>query len=201
MIHNYLKDTGLNRNIFDQIIHIYCWLPAAGPVIEKIEIEIQVGEKAAEKIIKVINMSQEEETIEAKNVLMKLKNILVPGLKNATRSSSSSSSSRALKSRSSSSSSSSKSSSRVSSISSQSSSSSSRRRSKLVDTNASLNKKSKRVSSSSSSRSSSRSSSQSSSSSSSSRMSKVRPVFLSKYFNLGKKEQRHHMKYIALCSN
>nr|AAK15157.1 vitellogenin B [Melanogrammus aeglefinus] len=80
--------------------------PAAGPVIEKIEVEIQVGEKAVEKVIKVINRSQEEETIEEKNVLLKLKKILVPGLRNATRSSSSSSSSSSLKSSSSSSSSS-----------------------------------------------------------------------------------------------
>ncbi|XP_060889626.1 vitellogenin 2 [Labrus mixtus] len=66
---------------------------AAGPVIEKIEIDIQVGDEAAEKIIKVINMSEEEEILEDKNVLMKLKKILVPGLKNTTARSSSSSSS------------------------------------------------------------------------------------------------------------
>uniref|UniRef100_A0A668A1Y2 Uncharacterized protein n=1 Tax=Myripristis murdjan TaxID=586833 RepID=A0A668A1Y2_9TELE len=98
--------------------------PAAGPVIEKIEIEVQVGDKAAEKIIKVINMSGEEETLEEKNVLLKLKKILVPGLKNGTRSSSSSSSSR---------SSSRLSSAATSSVSSKSSSSSSSRRtSKMV---------------------------------------------------------------------
>ncbi|XP_070687930.1 vitellogenin-2-like [Pempheris klunzingeri] len=62
--------------------------PAAGPVIEKIEIEIQIGDKAAEKIIKVINLSEEEEIIEDKNVLMKLKKILAPV---SSRSSSSSS--------------------------------------------------------------------------------------------------------------
>uniref|UniRef100_A0A3Q3GPF5 Vitellogenin-like n=1 Tax=Labrus bergylta TaxID=56723 RepID=A0A3Q3GPF5_9LABR len=66
---------------------------AAGPVIEKIEIDIQVGDEAAEKIIKVINLSEEEEILEDKNVLMKLKKILVPGLKNTTASSSCSSSS------------------------------------------------------------------------------------------------------------
>ncbi|XP_018528704.1 vitellogenin-2 [Lates calcarifer] len=93
--------------------------PAAGPVIEKIEIEIQVGDKAAEKIIKVINLSEEEEIIENRNVLQKLKNILVPSLKNSTVVSSSSSSSRSLSSRSSSS---------RSSISSSSSSSSSSHR-------------------------------------------------------------------------
>uniref|UniRef100_A0A3P8VY26 Vitellogenin-2-like n=1 Tax=Cynoglossus semilaevis TaxID=244447 RepID=A0A3P8VY26_CYNSE len=73
--------------------------PAEGPVIEKIEIEIQVGDKAAEKIVRVINMSEEEEVVEDKNVLMRLRKILIPGLKNATAvSSSSSSSSRASKS-------------------------------------------------------------------------------------------------------
>ncbi|XP_034085810.1 vitellogenin-2-like [Gymnodraco acuticeps] len=94
--------------------------PADGPVIEKIEIEIQVGEKAAEKIIKVINMSEEEEVIEDKNVLMKLREILVPGLNNRSSSSSSSSSSRSSLSSS------------ASSISS-SESSSSKRKSNMVD--------------------------------------------------------------------
>ncbi|XP_028259820.1 vitellogenin-2-like isoform X2 [Parambassis ranga] len=131
--------------------------PVAGPVIEKVEIEIQVGDKAAEKIVKVINISQEEEILEDKNVLMKLKKILVPGLKNATGASSSSSSSRSSSSRLSVSSS-------VSSKSS--SSSSSRHRSKMVDVNAPISKKSKRASSSSASSQSRRSSSSSSSSSS-----------------------------------
>ena len=93
-------------------------IAAAGPVVERIEIEIQLGEKAAEKILKVINMSEEEEILEDKNILMKLKKILVPGLKNSTASSSSSSSSA--------SSSSSSSSSRRKMVSSSSSSSSSR---------------------------------------------------------------------------
>uniref|UniRef100_A0A8D0ARZ0 Phosvitin n=1 Tax=Sander lucioperca TaxID=283035 RepID=A0A8D0ARZ0_SANLU len=74
--------------------------PAAGPVVEKIEIEVQVGDRAAEKILKVINLSEEEEILEDKNVLMKLKKILVPGLKNSTAVSSSSSSSRSISSRS-----------------------------------------------------------------------------------------------------
>uniref|UniRef100_UPI0037E7E08B vitellogenin-2-like n=1 Tax=Semicossyphus pulcher TaxID=241346 RepID=UPI0037E7E08B len=129
--------------------------PAAGPVIEKIEIEIQVGEKAREKIIKVINLSEEEEILEDKNVLMKLKKILVPGLKNS--SSSSSSSSRSSSSRSSVS----------SSASSKSSSSSSRAKSKTVDLVDPINITSKRVKSRSSSSSSSRSSLRSRSSSSS----------------------------------
>ncbi|XP_067452945.1 vitellogenin-2-like isoform X2 [Thunnus thynnus] len=143
-------------------------VPVAGPVIEKIEIEIQVGDKAAEKIIKVINVSEEEEILEDKNVLMKLKKILVPGLKNRT--SSSSSSSRSLSSRSSSSRSSSSRSSRSSSVSSSasssvssksSSSSSSRRKSKMVDVAALGSKASKKLSRHSSSASSSQSSSSS----------------------------------------
>ncbi|KAM7387896.1 hypothetical protein PAMP_024107 [Pampus punctatissimus] len=144
-----------------------CWLrllqAIAGPVIEKIEIEIQVGDKAAEKIIKVINMSEEEEIIEDKNVLMRLKKILVPGLKNIT--SSSSSSSRSVSSRSSSSRSSRSSRSKISSSSSSShasssSSSSAKRKSKMVDIIASpASKASKRLRSRSSSASSSRSSS------------------------------------------
>uniref|UniRef100_A0A8D3C385 Vitellogenin domain-containing protein n=1 Tax=Scophthalmus maximus TaxID=52904 RepID=A0A8D3C385_SCOMX len=118
--------------------------PAAGPVIEKIEIEVHVGDKAAEKIIKVINLSEEEEILEDKNVLMKLKKILVPGLKNRTASSSSSSSSR----------SSSSSSSRSTSVSSKSSSSSSSRRQSKMSSSRSSS------SSSSSSRSSALSKSQ-----------------------------------------
>uniref|UniRef100_A0A3P8W3Z2 Vitellogenin-2-like n=1 Tax=Cynoglossus semilaevis TaxID=244447 RepID=A0A3P8W3Z2_CYNSE len=111
--------------------------PAEGPVIEKIEIEIQVGDKAAEKIVRVINMSEEEEVVEDKNVLMRLRKILIPGLKNATAvSSSSSSSSRASKSSSVSS---------ASSSSSRSSSHSSQRHSKVVDAAAPISKRSKRA--------------------------------------------------------
>uniref|UniRef100_A0A8C3AYQ0 Vitellogenin domain-containing protein n=1 Tax=Cyclopterus lumpus TaxID=8103 RepID=A0A8C3AYQ0_CYCLU len=78
--------------------------PADGPAIENIQIELQVGEKAADKIIKVITMS-EEERLDDKSVLMKLKKILVSGPRNTTSSSSSSSSSHSLSSGSSSSSS------------------------------------------------------------------------------------------------
>lgn len=131
-------------------------IAAAGPVIEKIEIEIQVGDKAVEKIIKVINLSEEEEILEDKNVLMKLKKILIPGLKNKTTSSSSSSSR---------------------SLSSSSSSSSSRHKSKMVNVDP-IGKRSKRLSSSSSSRSSfsSRSSSSIASSSRSSLQSSSRSI-------------------------
>uniref|UniRef100_A0A8C3AJW8 Phosvitin n=1 Tax=Cyclopterus lumpus TaxID=8103 RepID=A0A8C3AJW8_CYCLU len=104
--------------------------PADGPAIENIQIELQVGEKAADKIIKVITMS-EEERLDDKSVLMKLKKILVSGPRNTTSSSSSSSSSHSLSSGSSSSSSRSSSS---KSSSSSSSSSSSHRNSKQVNT-------------------------------------------------------------------
>uniref|UniRef100_H3BVT1 Vitellogenin 2 n=1 Tax=Tetraodon nigroviridis TaxID=99883 RepID=H3BVT1_TETNG len=106
---------------------------ASGPSIENIEIEIQVGDKAAEKVLKTINLSEEEEVLEDKTVLMKLQKILIPGLKNSSSSSSSSS-------RSSSSSSASK----------PSSSSSSHHKSKMVDVNSPIFKKSKKSSSSSS---------------------------------------------------
>uniref|UniRef100_A0A7N9AXN3 Vitellogenin-2-like n=1 Tax=Mastacembelus armatus TaxID=205130 RepID=A0A7N9AXN3_9TELE len=77
--------------------------PAPGPVIEKVEIEIQIGDKAAEKIIKVINWSDDGKPLEDKNVLMKLKKILVPRPNNSTTNLYSSSSSRSQSSRSSSS--------------------------------------------------------------------------------------------------
>uniref|UniRef100_A0A672JNY0 Uncharacterized protein n=1 Tax=Salarias fasciatus TaxID=181472 RepID=A0A672JNY0_SALFA len=67
--------------------------PATGTAVEKIEVEIQVGQRSADKIMKVISRSEEEEILESKNVLLKLKKILIPGLNNGTSSSSSSSSS------------------------------------------------------------------------------------------------------------
>ena len=65
-----------------------------GEEIVKLEMEIQVGAKAAEKLIKQINLS-EEEILVGRPALMKLKKILAPGLKNGSSSSSSSSSSSA----------------------------------------------------------------------------------------------------------
>uniref|UniRef100_A0AAQ6AJD0 Phosvitin n=1 Tax=Amphiprion ocellaris TaxID=80972 RepID=A0AAQ6AJD0_AMPOC len=143
--------------------------PVQGPAIERIEFEVQVGEKAAEKIIKVINQREEEETLEDKNVLLKLKKILVPGPRNNTaKSSSSSSSSRSSSSSKSRSSSISSSDSTSFSVSSQSSSSRSvsRPRSGAVDVRHPV-PNSKKSSSSSSRRSSRRSSSSSSGASSS----------------------------------
>ncbi|XP_070817970.1 vitellogenin-1-like isoform X2 [Chaetodon trifascialis] len=71
---------------------VLSWKPIEGEVIERLEMEVQVGPKAAEKLIKQINLS-EEEIAEGRPVLMKLKKILAPRLKNATSRSSSSSSS------------------------------------------------------------------------------------------------------------
>ncbi|XP_041646657.1 vitellogenin-1-like [Cheilinus undulatus] len=147
--------------------------PIEGEVYERVELEVQVGPKAAEKLIKQINLSKEE-IVDNRPVLMKLKKILAPGVKNGSLSSSSSSSSR--------SSLSSSSSSRSSSVSSRSSSSSSSRSSSVSSRSSSS--RSSSVSSRSSKLTSSRSSSasnlaslfsaSSSSSRSSARLSKSR---------------------------
>ncbi|XP_076582010.1 vitellogenin-like isoform X2 [Chaetodon auriga] len=127
--------------------------PIEGEVIERLEMEVQVGPKAAEKLIKQINLS-EEEIVEGRPVLMKLKKILAPRLKNATSSSSSSSGSSSYH-----------------SSSRSSSSSSSRFNSKAIDAAVptirlhSRSSSSSSISSSSSSRSVSRSSRSSSASS------------------------------------
>uniref|UniRef100_A0A674F5X0 Vitellogenin n=1 Tax=Salmo trutta TaxID=8032 RepID=A0A674F5X0_SALTR len=125
---DFIGNTLFYNMIGKHSIHISVKPSASGPAIERLEFEVQVGPKAAEKIIKVITMNEEEEAPEGKTVLLKLKKILVPDLKNGTRTSSSSSSSRSSSSSSSSSRSrSSKSGNRRSSSSSESSSSSSRR--------------------------------------------------------------------------
>uniref|UniRef100_A0A672JK11 Uncharacterized protein n=1 Tax=Salarias fasciatus TaxID=181472 RepID=A0A672JK11_SALFA len=154
--------------------------PATGTAVEKIEVEIQVGQRSADKIMKVISRSEEEEILESKNVLLKLKKILIPGLNNGTSSSSSSSSSQSTSSSSSSSrsslsnSSSSQSSSSSSSRKIQNSAAGSRRRSNSRSSKRlSQDKKSSSSSRSSSSSQSSSQSRSSSSSSSSSSQSKV----------------------------
>ncbi|XP_060889620.1 vitellogenin-1-like [Labrus mixtus] len=80
--------------------------PLEGDGVERLELEVIVGPKAAEKLIKQINLS-EEAIMEVKPLLMKLKKILAPGLRNGNSSFSSSSSSSSNSSKSSSSSSSS----------------------------------------------------------------------------------------------
>ncbi|XP_068174544.1 vitellogenin-1-like [Antennarius striatus] len=66
--------------------------PIGGEPIERLEMEIQIGPKAVEKLIEQINLSEEEIT-EVKPVLKKLMKILAPEMTNVTSTSSSSSSS------------------------------------------------------------------------------------------------------------
>lgn len=77
---------------------------AEGPAVERLELEVQVGPRAAERLLKQISLI-DEETAEGKAFLLKLKGILETEDKNRN-SSESSSSSRSSSSRSSSSSSS-----------------------------------------------------------------------------------------------
>ncbi|KAM9461345.1 vitellogenin-like isoform 1-T1 [Clarias gariepinus] len=63
----------------------------AGPALERLEFEVQVGPKAAEKIMK-IRAGSDDNPVES-NILLKLRKILEGGLRNANSSSSSSSSS------------------------------------------------------------------------------------------------------------
>ncbi|XP_034035813.1 vitellogenin-2-like [Thalassophryne amazonica] len=65
--------------------------PAPGPALEKIEVEVQVGGNAAENIVKVINLSEENQN--ERDVITKLRRILSPVLNGTSSSSSSSSSS------------------------------------------------------------------------------------------------------------
>ncbi|XP_026053866.1 vitellogenin [Carassius auratus] len=78
---------------------------AEGPAVERLELEVQVGPRAAERLLKQISLI-DEETAEGKAFLLKLKGILETEDKNRNSSESSSSSSRSSSSRSSSSSSS-----------------------------------------------------------------------------------------------
>ncbi|KAA0712316.1 Vitellogenin [Triplophysa tibetana] len=84
-----------------------------GPAVERLELEVQVGPRAAERLLKQINLV-DEETPEGKTILMKLREILDAEAKKAPASSKSSSSSSSSRIISSSSSSSSMSSSRMS---------------------------------------------------------------------------------------
>ncbi|KAK2907072.1 hypothetical protein Q8A67_006057 [Cirrhinus molitorella] len=78
---------------------------AEGPAVERLELEVQVGPRAAERLLKQISLI-DEETPEGKAFLLKLREILETEDKNAPVSSKSSSSSRIISSSSSSSSSS-----------------------------------------------------------------------------------------------
>ncbi|XP_056132378.1 vitellogenin-like isoform X2 [Lampris incognitus] len=188
----FIKDTPLYKLVGKHIVTL-SMKAAEGAAIERVELEIVIGQKAVEKLTKPINLS-EEEYAEGEPVLTKLRKILVPGLKNGTVSSSSSSSSRSLSSQSSSSRSSGRS---VSSSSALSSSSSSRVNSKAIDAAAGPVSKVRsssrgRLSSSRSASSSSRSSSKSlfsSSSSSSSASARVK-----KTVTYNHKFQKNHIK-------
>lgn len=48
--------------------------------IEKVKLDIQIGPKAAAKIIRIITMKDEAQTPEGKTVLLKLKKILDTGI-------------------------------------------------------------------------------------------------------------------------
>lgn len=116
------------------LLPFFCWVPVENKITE-VEVIIAQG-SGAQELMTVTNQNEEEEILEDRNVLMKLKKILSPGLKNRTSSSSSSESSSgdaSLKSSSSSqASSSSESSERESGSSSSQSSSSSSSESSLV---------------------------------------------------------------------
>ncbi|XP_062411383.1 vitellogenin-like isoform X3 [Sardina pilchardus] len=64
--------------------------PADGPAIERLEIEVQMGPKAAGKLLKDLPTFQD--VPEGKNILLKLRKILETGMRNSSSSSSSSSS-------------------------------------------------------------------------------------------------------------
>ncbi|CAL8271931.1 unnamed protein product [Arctogadus glacialis] len=122
---SFIRNTPLYQLIGKHVVSVVI-KHVAGKEIESIEIEVQVGATAAAKLIKQINLSQEEageENAQGTPALLKLKKILNPSVKRS--SSSSSSSSAKLFSSSSSSSSSRSSSSPSSKLNSKSSTSSS----------------------------------------------------------------------------
>ncbi|XP_034085808.1 vitellogenin-1-like [Gymnodraco acuticeps] len=65
--------------------------PIEGEAIERVELKVQIGPKAADMLVKQINLS--EDILEEQSLMMKLKKLLVPGQKVKSSSSSSSSSS------------------------------------------------------------------------------------------------------------
>ncbi|CAL8393719.1 unnamed protein product [Boreogadus saida] len=135
---SFIRNTPLYQLIGKHVVSVVI-SHVAGNGIERVEIEVQVGAAAAAKLIKQINLSQEdvgEENAQGTPALLKLKKILNPSVKGSSSSSSSSSSSAKLFSSSSSSSSSSSLSSSSSKLNSKSSlsSSSSSARSSLSNT-------------------------------------------------------------------
>ncbi|XP_063057813.1 vitellogenin-like [Engraulis encrasicolus] len=78
-------------NLLGQHAAVLAVRPADGPAIERLEVEVQVGPLAAEKILKALPALQQD-LPEGRNILLRLRNILQNGLRNRTSSSSSSSS-------------------------------------------------------------------------------------------------------------
>ncbi|XP_063057820.1 vitellogenin-like isoform X3 [Engraulis encrasicolus] len=77
-------------NILGQHAALISLKQAEGPAIERLEVEVQVGPKAAEKILKEINII-EEESAAGRTIVSKLKKILEPAVKSSSSMSSSSS--------------------------------------------------------------------------------------------------------------
>ncbi|KAJ8376406.1 hypothetical protein SKAU_G00069860 [Synaphobranchus kaupii] len=95
----FMRDSPLYTLVGKHAIIVAIKPAAAEPAIEKVLIELQVGPKAASRIIRLITLRDEEETPEGKTVLLKLKRILDTGIKNRMRNVSSSSSSHSSSSR------------------------------------------------------------------------------------------------------
>ncbi|XP_042564889.1 vitellogenin isoform X4 [Clupea harengus] len=84
-----IKDIPL-LNLIGEHAALLAVKPADGPAIERLEVEVQVGAKAAEKLLKEINII-DELSPEGRTIITKLKKILEPALKSSSSSSSSSS--------------------------------------------------------------------------------------------------------------
>ncbi|XP_048107993.1 LOW QUALITY PROTEIN: vitellogenin-like [Alosa alosa] len=83
----FIKDIPL-LNLIGEHAVLVAVKPADGPAIERLEAEVQIGPKAAEKLLKEINII-DEQTAEGKTIIAKLKKILEPALRNSSSSSSS----------------------------------------------------------------------------------------------------------------
>uniref|UniRef100_A0A672JLX0 Uncharacterized protein n=1 Tax=Salarias fasciatus TaxID=181472 RepID=A0A672JLX0_SALFA len=77
---SYIRASPLYSMIGKQLLN----LQLLQATVEKIAVEIQVGQRSADKIMKVISRSEEEEILESKNGPTELKKILIPGLNNGT---------------------------------------------------------------------------------------------------------------------
>nr|ACJ65208.1 major vitellogenin isoform 1 [Clupea harengus] len=82
-----IKDIPL-LNLIGEHAALLAVKPADGPAIERLKVEVQVGAKAAEKLLKEINII-DELSPEGRTIITKLKKILEPALKSSSSSSSS----------------------------------------------------------------------------------------------------------------